>query len=376
MRHVNLDGEEVFEHLIGRSGVLRMPQIGRVDFVHRTFQEYLAGAEAAAEDRIGNLIERAHLDQWRETIVMAAGHGNRSQRVELITGILDRAVREKRHQRTLRLLASSCLETMESVPAPIARRLDDCVDAILPPRRKSEATSLALVGEPVLRRLPRTLVGLSDATAEAIIRTAALIGRSEAITLLGAYTADQRAEVREAIAFAWEYFDPAEYAYRVLAKLSFNEIFLKFVHPSQWPELMSLPAARRLWFQYRFASGLHPIASMPSLDWLWITDGIEGNDLTPLRRQSGLRNLVLLGGAVLDDPSSIAGMTELTNLQMESWESIPRIADIPALPKLESLGLGRLPADTDLAPLEKFAQLSGLIIQSSEQPRDWGLSVR
>lgn len=373
MRHLNLDGAEVFEHLIGRSGVLRMPQVGRINFVHRTFQEYLAAAEAAAEDRIGNLIGRAHLDQWRETIIMAAGHGNRSQRIELITGILDRAASEKRHQRTLRLLAASCLETMESVPAPIAQRMDDCVDSLIPPRRSSEATSLALVGEPVLRRLPRTLEGLTDAAAEATIRAAALIGGSEATTLLSAYTADQRDKIREAIAFAWEYFDPAEYVRRVLARLSFDEIFLKLVHAGQWAELTSLTAARRLWFQYRLASGLEPFAAMPSLDWLWITRGIEGNDLTPLRRQSELRNLVLLYGTVLDDPSPISEMPELTNLQIEDWESIPRIADIPVPPKLESLGLGHIPIDTDLAPLEKFARLDRLLLQGDGQPR--GLEV-
>ena len=84
-------------------------------------------------------------------------------------------------------------------------------------------------------------------------------------------------------------------------------------------------------------------------------------------------SLVLWGGAVLDDPSPISDMVELQNLQMEGWESIPRIADIPALPKLKSLGLGRLPIDTDLAPLEKFTHLDGLILQSSGQPR--GLEV-
>jgi hypothetical protein len=66
-------------------------------------------------------------------------------------------------------------------------------------------------------------------------------------------------------------------------------------------------------------------------------------------------------------------MAELTNLQMEDWESVPRIADIPAPPKLKSLGLGRIPIDTDLAPLEKFGHLEGLVLEGDGQPR--GLEI-
>src|SRR5690606_14313956 len=102
MRHLDcLDGNEVLEQLRHRSGILRSPAKERMDFVHRTFQEYLAANEAAEEDRIGNLVGRAHLDLWRETIIMAAGHANTRQREELLGGILDRAEEEPRHARTL-----------------------------------------------------------------------------------------------------------------------------------------------------------------------------------------------------------------------------------------------------------------------------------
>ncbi len=62
----------IVDHLISRSGVIREPIVGRIDFVHRTFQEYLTAREAAEQGDIGFLIERAHLDTWQETVVMAA----------------------------------------------------------------------------------------------------------------------------------------------------------------------------------------------------------------------------------------------------------------------------------------------------------------
>ena len=373
MRHVDVAGRQVFDHLLERSGVLRAPEERRVDFVHRTFQEYLAAGEAAAEDRIGNLIGRAHLDPWRQTVIMAAGHANRSQRIELITGVLDRAGNERRHQRTLRLLAASCLETMESVPQPVAQQLDDCVDSLLPPRRESEAAPLALAGEPVLRRLPPTLKGLSDTEAHAIIRTAALIGGARAMSLLAGYTADTTGVIREALAFCWEYFDPADYARRVLAHMPLEETFLKLVHPSQWAALADLPTLGGLWIHYPFTSGLEPIAALPPLKWLWLTRGIGGNNLAALRHRPELTSLVLLRGTVLDDVSPIADLSELTNLQLEFWESIPQIDIIPVLPKLTSLGLGQLPIDTDLAPLQAFAQMHSISLGSTGRPR--GLAV-
>ena len=350
-----------------------LPRKGGSNFVHRTFQEYLAAGEAAAEDRIGNLIGRAHLDPWRETIIMAAGHANRSQRIELITGLLDRAVHERRHQRALRLLAASCLETMESVPEPVAQQLDDCVDSLLPPRRESETAPLALAGEPVLRRFPPTLNGLSDAAAQATIRTVALIGGAKAMSLLAGYASDTTTVTREALAFCWEYFDPADYARRVLAQLPLEETLLKLVHPSQWAALADLPTVGRLWIRYPFTPGLKPIAALPPLKWLWLIMGIGSNDLAALRYRPELTSLVLLCGTVLDDTSPIADLSELTNLQIELWESIPRIESIPILPKLTNLGLGRLPVNTDLAPLQAYAQLHSISLGSTGRPR--GLAV-
>ncbi|WP_199833664.1 hypothetical protein [Streptomyces sp. NRRL B-3648] len=58
------DAEQVFTHLLNRSGLLREPVPGAVDFVHRTFQDRL-GAKAAVEARdFGVLVRNAHDDQW------------------------------------------------------------------------------------------------------------------------------------------------------------------------------------------------------------------------------------------------------------------------------------------------------------------------
>src|SRR5262249_28225729 len=112
---VSAPTDAVLRHLLTRSGLIREPIPGRIDFVHRTFQEYLTAQEAADRGHSGFLVQRAHLDQWRETIVLAAGHGDVRFREELLDGLHGRAQREPRHARQLRLLAVSCLEAMPAV---------------------------------------------------------------------------------------------------------------------------------------------------------------------------------------------------------------------------------------------------------------------
>ncbi|MFI7353132.1 NACHT domain-containing protein [Streptomyces avidinii] len=66
--------EQVFAHLLIRSGVLLEPAPGSVVFVHRTFQDYL-GAKAAVESRdFGLLVKNAHEDTWDDVVRMAVGH--------------------------------------------------------------------------------------------------------------------------------------------------------------------------------------------------------------------------------------------------------------------------------------------------------------
>lgn len=106
---------------------------GRIDFVHRTVQEYLAAKQAADLGDMDLLVQNAHRDTWRETVVMAAGHANEPLRRELLTGILARAHTEKRRSRALKLVAVACLETLPSVPDDLREALDRCLDDLIPP---------------------------------------------------------------------------------------------------------------------------------------------------------------------------------------------------------------------------------------------------
>ncbi|MFI0815098.1 NACHT domain-containing protein [Streptomyces sp. NPDC021098] len=370
MRHLDINGDQVLDHLVMRSGVLRAPAEGRIDFLHRSFQEYLAAEEAAEEDRIGNLVERAHLDTWRETIIMAAGHAHRSQRQELIDGILDRASAERRHARALRLLAASCLETMGSVPEEIGKRLDENLEKLTPPRRTSDATSLAAVGDPVLRRLPRSLDGLTATVARSAVRTAALIGGERALDLLEAYAEGGHADVHQELADAWEYFDPDPYAQRVLARLPLEHVLLKLSHPSQWAAATRMRSMRKVWINFPMASGLGPIEELPELFDLGIFQLRDDNDLSPLTSQPRLGKFSIHGNTALSDVTPLTALPHLRDLSLTGWTSLPPVPEIPLPRSLTVLGLGFLPADTDLGFLNCLPPIESMSLDGSGTPRN------
>lgn len=344
MRHLDLhdlDGTTVLEQLRDRSGILRSPADGRLDFVHRTFQEYLAAEEAAEEDRIGNLVSRAHLDLWRETVIMAAGHANARQREELIGGMLDRAEEEQRNARPLRLLAAACQETLPSVPDELATRLDDAITKLLPARRDTDPPALAAVGPSLLRRLPQSLEelrGLTERAAAQTVRTVALIGGEEALGMLAGYVGDERDEVLRALIGAWNYFDAEAYVDEVLCRIPLTGATMLITHSAQLQAAKRLRSLKDICVTYTLRD-LNFLADFPPLTGIWVWELRGEADLSVLRRYPGLRDLTIEGS-----DASISGVSALE-----------------LLTDLEELSLP-FPADLDLSTLHRFRKLTRLVL--------------
>jgi hypothetical protein len=218
MPNVHESAETLLDHLVERSGVIREPVQGRIDFIHRTFQEFLAAQEAVDRDSIDYLVERARSDLWRETVLMACAQGSAEQRGRLLTGILDAADQAgTRTARQLNLLAAACKETAILAPPDALARVDQQIRGLVPPRSVRESRSLATVGETILDHLPSSLAGLSPPKAAACARTVALVNGPKALTTLADYASDDRPPVQRELIRAWKYFDPETYARQVLA---------------------------------------------------------------------------------------------------------------------------------------------------------------
>jgi hypothetical protein len=390
MRQVTATGDEVLAHLLQRSGILREPVPGRIDLVHRSFQEYLAAREAAEQGHSGALVNYGHLDSWRETIVLAAGHANAPVRLDLLQGLLDRADAEPRRARKLRLLAAACLETAPVVEPPeLLERVRRGLRRMLPPRSVDEARSLAGVGEPLLDELPAGPEGLTEAQAIAVVRTAALVNGPKAIRLLAGFSGDARREVQRELANVWDYFDPDEYATQVLADAPLRDGRVEVRNPILIGALAKLRRLTGTSIVLEDLLDVGRLAGVPHLQSLQLWEGLRGDlaalaehgeltgldlalrhrraDLSVLRSLSDLRSLWLRDIWVHQDLTPIGTLGSLEQL----WLLHPPLDNLELLRGCRSLDLVFLSGDTapDLAPLGTLPRLTYLGLDYPNGPR-------
>ncbi|MGI5233346.1 NACHT domain-containing protein [Actinoallomurus sp. CA-142502] len=389
MPRVSVPPSTLLDYLLERSGVIRSPAEGRIDFVHRTVQEYLAAKEAADRDDVEPLIERAHLDQWRETIVMTAGHATGPLRRDLLTGLLDRADREPRHARRLRRLVAACLETVSEIPAELRDRIEDCLANVIPPRNAEEAHLLVGAGEEILRRLPRDLDGLGTARAVAAVRTAWLINGPAALDVLAGYGMDRRREVQDELLTGWEYFEPVTYARRVLARTPWSgeEVGLKTSRV-----LSGLPFVkpfRRLYIQTDSEVDLTFLGRVAQLESLRVFAPVTAQEALAaqtalvrlelpavgheaFRHILSLERLRSLSVNVTDitELDAIAGQEALVSLALSGVRADHGLGFLAAMERLESLTLDA-PIGTDrLRPLRRLKHLTLVNVKERPSLRD------
>ncbi|MGH3887627.1 MAG: NACHT domain-containing protein [Pseudonocardiaceae bacterium] len=375
MPNVEYSAQDVLQHLLDRSGVVREPVLGRIDFVHRTFQEYLAAKEAVEDQTVDALVTRAHLDQWWETIVMAVGHTTPERRAALLRGVLDRADTEPKHCRRLRLLAAACLDTAQMVAPEVTSRVEAAVAELVPPRGQNETRSLALAGGRVLRRLPSTLDGLSDASAAASVKTAALIGGPEALRLLARWSPDPRGAVQRALAQVWRYFDPADYAKAVLQDAPLDDGTITVELVEHVPHLRTLQHLRDVSLFVSDSGRVDDLAFLrdapPVTTWLYAAVS-EPVDFSPLANCTALERVQVVGGRASAGFEIFVALPELKCLHIRhpaGGQDLSFLADCPALTDVVLYGCAEL---SDLSALVSASRLRYVSLQYAKRLRDLG----
>ncbi|MFJ7157554.1 NACHT domain-containing protein [Streptomyces sp. NPDC101118] len=212
------DAGAVLGHLLSRTGLLRAPTLSTIDFVHRTFQDFL-GAKAAVESLDLPLIVRnAHDEQWEDVVRMAVAHARPAERAKLLEDIIRRADREVSQERRLLALALACLQHATELPAAVRERVEARAQLLMPPRSASEVGSLVDVGPLVLDLLPGP-EKLAPDTAPYAVETALGIGGDGALAYLKAFTGTRDPRIRELLGSTWSRFDPCDYVSDVLRPL-------------------------------------------------------------------------------------------------------------------------------------------------------------
>ena len=344
---VDYPPEKLTQFLLERSGLLREPVKDQIDFIHRTFQEYLAAKQAIDEQHVDLLIKNAHLAEWRETIILAAGHASQIDCDKLIGGLLQRADQEPKKKHQLILLAMGCLETASNLSPDRREDTKKRVGEIMPPTTITEARAVALAGNlalPYLKAAQKTKANIT----RAIIVALGDIGSDQAIETLKRFHDDSRRTVKDALKTVF------------IDLRKFDELVSDGkLDLSRHKNLTSLNGIEHLTslqsLNLRECSGLTSLSGMEGLTSLqslilWGCSGL-----------TSLQSLILWGCSGLTSLSGIEGMTSLQSLDLDGCKGLSSLSGLENLTALRSLDLLRCEHLTDLTPLSGLRQLREIV---------------
>ncbi|MEV8018974.1 NACHT domain-containing protein [Streptomyces sp. NPDC086554] len=215
------DAETVYAHFLHRSGLLREPGPGTVDFIHRTFQDFLGARAAVDEGDFGVLVGHAADDQWEDVIRMAVAQARPRERTEIFRDLIGRgdADPDDRARKRVHLLAAACLEHAAELAPEVRGEVEGRMTALIPPRGNREARELGSVGAVVLDLLPGP-EGLSDEEAKRVAITATHIRSDAAIPFLARFARHPSMAVRSQLMWGWSRFECRPYAEQVISQLN------------------------------------------------------------------------------------------------------------------------------------------------------------
>lgn len=388
-----LGAEPVLQRTLERTGLLREPQPDEVQFVHRTFRDYLAAKEVVDCSDLGLLVDHAHLDQWHDVVVNAVALARPRERDQLLRQLLDgnrAAADDPRIRNRLRLVAAACLEHADVLDSDEVREMvQDAAAELIPPATLDEADVLARAGAFVLDLLPGP-EGLTPDQAACVVRTAAMIGAEGVRDKLTEFVGIGESRVIDELLRAWRRSDdPDGYARNVLADVDFGDRTLEV---RGWHRVRCLPHLNRLTSVtcYGDFSPLDAVALVPHLRRLELVQNEVVRDLTPLARSTSLRVLLLTTGCqFLRDLSPLAACSveelglHLVAADLTSLRS-PRLRRLvvrdsrlaaglsllsPDLP-LRELVIDNLPRARNLVGVDRWPTLEHVTVRGTPGPAE------
>ncbi|MGB8941731.1 MAG: NACHT domain-containing protein [Streptomyces sp.] len=333
--------EDALQYLIERTGVLREPASGAVDFIHRTFQDYL-GAKAVLEERdFGILVKNAHADQWEDVVQMAVAQSDHNGRADLLMRLSDRGNREKDAtvQARLRLLALASLEQATRLDPAVRQTIETEAARMVPPRSLRQARVLARTG-PLLLGLLDKAHGLEGDEELATVHAICQIGGDAAIPRLRKFLGTRQPAVRAQLLGHWDRFETGVYADEIIRPLLTED-------PSQ-------PVT------VRSRAELDALATLPGCERVGIHGDFAPEAVRAALDPRRLRELRLRGALQLDDLGLLEGFPALESLTLRGCRNVREPAPLTRLPRLHTLVLEDLPQFEPLAKLAECPNLTAL----------------
>ncbi|MFH8439194.1 NACHT domain-containing protein [Streptomyces sp. NPDC018007] len=317
--------ERILTHLLNRSGLLQEHGDDVYQFIHRTFQDYLAAKELVEDDHLGELLRHAEEETWQDVILLAAGHCGRRQLAQLVEGLLDAGEKhgEKSPLRTdLHVLAALCAQYASWLDGTVRERVRTSLAGLLPPTGSVQVGSLARLGAAVLGLLPGPdTMATEHPSAEHMADLITAIGGKEAIPHARAWFLAHPG-LASSFVHSWRNFPGEEYASQVLA------------HGDRSSVLWVISDRDRL----------RALRHIPLVEDISLSTDLPEREISEaLEKTPRLQNLFIGGNRLLTDLSCLR----------------------PVRASLELLSLDECPGVRGLGPLKEFSALGALFLDAA-----------
>ena len=379
---IALSGETSLRFFLERSGILREPLKGKVDFAHRTFQEFLGANAAISEGDIGVLLSNATNSLWREVVILGAALARPAERSGLIKSLIRKGDADRSTRPQYYLLAVACLETAVDIDNALRNDVQRKIEQLFPPKSLTEAMQIAeAAGDLAVPFLKRKKY-LSSRQSAACVRALALIGTREAAQAIAEYAEKQARPVLREVARSASSIDSDEFLNTIaphlnVAALPGNavEILFNAYGPKYIPDLakatelsLSGRAAQSIEMVSHMTqlhslklsgaaiTNISPLSSLKELEVLEL-DRTRVNDLAPLNSLSNLKRLFLdrckANGKQVAEIKSL----ELISLSNVALSDLGSLASMPALQRIIIYG-----GEVDLSSLSRLKNLESLVV--------------
>jgi len=350
MERVSAQGppERILTHLLNRSGLLREHTHDTYQFIHRTFQDYLAAKELIEGDHVNELLRHADEESWQDIILLAAGHCGRRELALLVVGLLNAGEAHKKRsadRATLHVLAALCEQHAAWLDGGVRERVRLCVAALFPPGRDRLVRTLARLGPTALVNVPAPeTCEPNSGQAERLVDLIGLVGGYEALPLARAW-ARVHPGLAHSFAGRWANFPARRYAEEVLAHTDLSQTTLVVQDRIQARLLPGLPSARGIMLGPTLTdTDLRTAMTGGQVESLNLSYNHLISDLTLLRPCADrMTHLHLRDCAAVRDLTPLAELTVLTSLVLGppgfTPESLSVVRTLPSLRRLRLEGL-------------------------------------
>lgn len=139
--------EVLVDYLVRRTGIIREMSMGTIDFVHKTFMEYIASKAIIRKNEFNIIPSKANKNFWKEAIVMCFGQLGRENASKQLNELV--RLYEDTNNIEYIFMASLCAKGTSDIEITINNRIDQLIKTFIPPQKK-HISQLSKIGDIVI----------------------------------------------------------------------------------------------------------------------------------------------------------------------------------------------------------------------------------